>query len=178
LNRLGEILASKDVVELSFDSSAVRRRKVRVCKKELPVEKGSKSMASFYEMRFEVPSSLRPALQALLVQGESLGLSFVEEPTVYESGARELQVRHMDYESKDLVYRGDLKEQLRVGNSQEFWPLYHQIKLRWPQEVPAQRIQELLCEIGLPPALMVSRDEDIAQEAHGRCVALNAPELI
>ena len=159
------------VLWLHSDCQSVRKRKIRLAQRVI-------HDVPFSELSFDLTSKSRLDLSKTM---SLLDPSQVERvPALYfrhasENGYTERSPMQMGEDFK--IHVSDNIE-IFVGATPENWIQHHLLRLRVKEGTDPQEIQTALASIGLPTALMTSREEDKKQEALARILSFRYPRLM
>jgi len=161
------------------DSNFIRKRRMRLQKILI-------DNTPFYEISFELPYSVRNALEMNFELLKKNPSKYITEtvPCTYYKKAPGSQT----HSTKECVNIGtDLKVTLAdsknspevfIGNNKTYHNQYHTVRIRLNIDSTGQDLHNICSQIGLPMCIMPSRTEDIQREMIGRSMAFRYPQLI
>jgi hypothetical protein len=171
------------VLYLPSDCGFLRKRNMRICHKEI-LKAGEAKPQPYYELTMELPEQVREQIHkmaGLVPDAQKSTVASEYYPKRNEVYCANL-INHKG-ESEVLKVGTDLKISMQpgvdvfIGNDQKYWNQYTSLRVRIRADTPMQEVQETLSKIGLPMALLPSREVDMRNEMLARSLAFRFPKI-
>jgi len=163
-----KLLSQDSPVFISTGCDSIRRRQMEVSKKRIDGE-------STLELSFELTVSARNQFEQFFTSGffdqvESVPFEFIEKSSKGFSSSNSIEI--------DNAYKIHLSKNVEmfIGNNSKYWNAYHHVRIRCKSRTSLQEIHRAFAALGLPTALMVSREEDRKKECLARILHLRFPQ--
>ncbi len=161
------------------DSDCLRKRKMRLNKINVDGQ-------PYYEVSIELRHKARKDLEEHLKLLQSDTETYDIQTVPYEYYGKDFKTGQYTTAKKIAVgqeHKITLKNvqnspEVFIGKEQNYYNLYHTIRVRLKPGSTGQDLHTLFSQIGLPVAIMPSRSEDILSEMRARSLAFRYPELI
>jgi len=162
------LLSQKSPLFISTGCDSIRRRQIEVFKKQI---NGKPTL----ELSFELTVIARKQFEKLLTrkffsQVKTVPFEFIEKTAKRFSSVKSIKI--------DKAYKIPLSENVEmvVGNNSKYWNAYHHVRIQCKSGTSLQEIHRAFAALGLPTALMVSREEDRKKECLARILHLRFPQ--
>lgn len=162
---------------LPADSNFLDKRKVRVCERVIDNKK-------FHEISFELNPVQRKQMEEFIKYSSWRGKKVFEskylrkDQTGYHDDKFGVKVG-LDYKFESAhISTFEPGVEISIGKDSTYWNQYHLVRIKVAEGVAIQEVHEALSNLGLPMALMPSREEDVREETLSRCIEFRYPQLV